>query len=101
MKKNVASYLLNIYVLTLAFFVAWMLFFDVNDIFTGMERKAELKQLEKKKAYYQQEIANTKKELDELQNSPAALEKFARERYKMKKDGEDVFIVEDSATLKN
>jgi cell division protein DivIC len=101
MKKNVASYFLNIYVLTLAFFVAWMLFFDVNDVFTGMERKDELKQLEKKKAYYQQEIANTKKELDELQNSPAALEKFARERYKMKKDGEDVFIIEDSTALKN
>ena len=42
-----------------------------------------------------------KAELTDLQNDPAALEKFARERYLMKRDGEDVYIIEDSlATTK-
>ena len=46
-------------------------------------------------------IEKAKKELADLQNDPAALEKFARERYLMKRDGEDVYIIEDSlATTK-
>ena len=50
--------------------------------------------MELKKAYYEQEIEKTKKELNDLQNNPAAIEKYARERYLMKKEGEDIFIVE-------
>ena len=46
-------------------------------------------------------IEKAKQDLDNLQNSPAALEKFARERYLMKKDGEDIFIIEDSIAVKN
>jgi cell division protein FtsB len=53
-----------------------------------------------KKEYYQKEIDKTRKELGDLQNSPAALERFAREHYLMKKEGEDIFIIEDSTTGK-
>jgi cell division protein FtsB len=53
--------------------------------------------LEKKKGYYISEIKKTKKALGDLENNPATLEKYARERYLMKKDGEDIFIIEDSA----
>jgi hypothetical protein len=48
-----------------------------------------------------QEIEKTKKELQDLQNNPAALEKFAREHYLMKKDGEDIYIIEDSSARRN
>ena len=51
-----------------------------------------------KKKYYQEQIEKAKAELTDLQNDPAALEKFARERYLMKRDGEDVYIIEDSLT---
>ncbi|MEN9599885.1 MAG: hypothetical protein RL596_2204 [Bacteroidota bacterium] len=98
--KKFVSILLNKYVLVLIFFVVWMLFFDQRDFFQQKERRAELHKLEQKKAYYQQEIQKTKKELGDLQNSPAAVEKFARERYLMKKDGEDIFVVDDSLTQK-
>jgi cell division protein DivIC len=98
--KKFVSILLNKYVLVLIFFVVWMLFFDQRDFFQQQERRAELHKLEQKKAYYQQEIQKTKKELGDLQNSPAAVEKFARERYLMKKDGEDIFVVDDSLTQK-
>ena len=99
MKKTI-SILTNKYLVVSAFFIVWMLFFDQRDYFQQHERQAELNKLEAKKQYYEQEIAKTKKELEDLQNNPAALEKFAREHYLMKRDGEDIYIIEDSAALK-
>ena len=84
----------------MVFFVVWMLFFEQRDYFQQRDRQDELKKLEVKKQYYVQEIEKTKKELQDLQNNPAALEKFAREHYLMKKDGEDIYIIEDSSALK-
>ncbi len=93
--KNIPSWLKNKYSLTLLVFVVWLVFFDHNDLFMQMERTSELKQLEKGKDYYTEQIREMKKELLELDNDPASLEKVARERYLMKKDNEDVFIIEE------
>lgn len=98
--KKIALILTNKYLVASAFFVVWMLFFDQRDYFQLRERQAELQKLEAKKKYYVQEIEKTKKELQDLQNNPAALEKFAREHYLMKKDGEDIYIIEDSSAVK-
>ena len=98
--KKFTSIITNKYLVALSFFVVWMLFFDQRDYFQQRERREELKKLEAKKRYYVQEIEKTQKELTDLQNNPAALEKFAREHYLMKKDGEDIYIIEDSADLK-
>ena len=88
--------MLNKYVLTISFFIVWMLFFDQRDIFYVREQKQKLKELENKKNY-RQEIEKAKKDLTDLQHNPAALEKFAREHYMMKKDGEDIFVVDAPA----
>lgn len=98
--KKAASILTNKYLVVTAFFIVWMLFFDQRDYFQQRERQAELNKLEAKKRYYVEEIEKTRKQLQDLQNNPAALEKFAREHYLMKRDGEDIFIIEDSADLK-
>lgn len=98
--KKIASIITNKYLIAGLFFIVWMLFIDQRDYFQQKERRDELRKLELKKEYYQKEIEKTRKELGDLQNSPAALERFARERYLMKKDGEDIFIVEDSSTEK-
>ncbi|MES2330910.1 MAG: septum formation initiator family protein [Bacteroidota bacterium] len=98
--KKIANIITNKYLVSLVFFVVWMLFFDQRDYFQLKERQAELQKLEAKKKYYVQEIEKTKKELQDLQNNPAALEKFAREHYLMKKDGEDIYIIEDSSDVK-
>lgn len=98
--KKIASILTNKYLIATCFFLVWMLFFDRRDFFEQRERAAELKKLETKKKYYVQEIEKAKKELYDLQNNPAALEKFAREHYLMKKDGEDIYLIEDSSGLK-
>ena len=95
--KKIARVLTNKYLVAGAFFVVWMLFFDRRDYFQQRERSAELKKLEIKKKYYVDAIDKARKELDDLQHNPAALEKYAREHYLMKKDGEDIYIIEDSA----
>lgn len=98
--KKIATILTNKYLVVSVFFIVWMLFFDQRDYFQQRERQAELNKLEAKKRYYVEEIEKTRKQLEDLQHNPAALEKFARERYLMKRDGEDIFIIEDSADLK-
>ena len=91
----------NKYVITLAAFIVLMLFVDHNDIFLQMDRRRQLNELLASKAYYEKQIEQTKKNLSELQNNPAALEKFAREKYLLKKDNEDVFVVPVLKNQKN
>lgn len=99
--KKVTSILTNKYLLAGLFFIVWMLFFDQRNYFQQKETMGELDKLETKKRYYEEQIEKAKAELTDLQNDPAALEKFARERYLMKRVGEDVYIIEDSlATTK-
>lgn len=93
---HIPAYLKNKYLLSLAVFVVWMFFFDDRDIITTHFRyRNELRDLEKSKVYYEEQIAETRKELDKLQSDPALLEKYARERYRMKRDNEDLYIIED------
>jgi len=91
---RIPSWLKNKYALTAAGFLLWILFMDDRDFVTSHFRHArELRRLEQSKAYYEQQIAATKKELDQLKSDPAILEKYARERYLMKRDNEDVFLI--------
>lgn len=96
--KYIPSWLKNKYLLTFIAFAVWMIFFDRNDVFTQLDRKKELKEIEQSTRYYITEIANSKKALNDLKTSAAALEKLAREKYFMKKDNEDIYIIEDSIT---
>jgi cell division protein FtsB len=97
--QKIIKILTSKYAIAGAFFLVWMLFIDQRDFFQQQERKAELEKLEMKKRYYQTEIDKARKTLTDLQTNPAALEKFARERYLMKKDGEDIFTIEDSTAI--
>jgi cell division protein DivIC len=87
-------WLKNKYILTAAFFAVWMLFFDSRDVITTYFRqRAELNRLQASKAYYQQEIDKTRKELQQLRSDPRVLEKYAREKYRMKRDNEDLYVI--------
>ncbi len=99
---KIFSILSNKYLIALAVFAVIILFTDHNNLFEQWDRKKELKELQTKKTYYQEEIEKTKRELTDLSNNPAALEKYAREKFYMKRDNEDLFIVEDGTdSLKN
>lgn len=94
------SFLKNKYVLASVFFAIFVLFFDRNDYFTQKERKEELKKLEESKKHYVQQNEQLKKEYTDLKTSATAIEKQAREKYFMKKDNEDVYIVIDTSKSK-
>ncbi len=80
------------FVITLAF-IAWMLFFDKNDLFSQYQYRQQRNKLIQERDFYQQETARVAKDRDELNSNQAELEKFAREKYLMKKDNEDVFVI--------
>ena len=94
--KKILPLIMNRYFLVSLGFVVWMLFFDQRDFFLQRERKAALEKLEAAKKYYQDEIADTKKQLENIQSNPAAVEKYARERYLLRREGEEVYLFEDS-----
>ena len=91
----------NKYLLSVVVFAVWILCFDRNDLITQWDRKNELKKLETSKAYYETEIKSTQKELADLERDTRVLEKFARERFFLKRPNEDVFIIADSTEVKN
>lgn len=85
----------NKYLLTLVAFVTWVLFFDERDLFTTIHQYKDLKALEKSRDLYEKEIQNTQASLESLKNNTDTLEKYAREKYRFKKDNEDLFIVNE------
>jgi len=98
---HIPAWLKNKYFLTTVGFVVWILFFDTRDFITSHFREhAELLKLEKSKQYFEQQIAVTQKELDQLKTNPALLEKYAREKYLMKRDNEDLFVIHDGTEQK-
>ena len=87
------SWLKNKYFLSGTFFIVWMLFFDLKDLPTVYNRWSKLKQLERNEQHMNRENAETHKELDLLRTNAQTIEKYAREKYMMKKDNEDLFII--------
>jgi len=92
-KGKIPSILKNQYVLASAAFLAWMLFFDDNDIISQVRLRMKLSEYQHKKDYYEERISEVKKEKQELLTNQQSLEKFAREEYMMKKDNEDLFVI--------
>jgi cell division protein DivIC len=91
--QQLPAWLRNKYFLTAVVFAAWLLFFDDRDIVSQFRHNRELRQLEQSRNYYLEEIRATSAELEKLKADPATLEKYAREKYRMKKDDEDLFII--------
>jgi cell division protein DivIC len=100
--SHIPAWLRNKYFISLAAFCVIMLFLDKNDLFTQMGRVKELHGLNQGKTYYTKEISKLNKEYQALLNDPAALEKLSREKYYMKRDNEELFLIsENSDSPKN
>jgi cell division protein FtsB len=82
------------YFITGMAFAIWMLFFDSDDVTLQLKRVKELQQLQQSEKNLSQQIFDTKKELELLRTNPSTLEKYAREKYLMKRDNEDLYIFE-------
>jgi cell division protein FtsB len=82
-------------------FAIWMMFFDRNDFPSQIQKYRELNKLEQNQKNMSLLISNTQKELKLLKTNPETLEKYAREKYMMKKDNEDLYIVTfDSSSIR-
>lgn len=90
---HIPAWLKSKYFISFAVFCAILFFFDKNDILTQLNRRHELKELQQSREYYTSRIQIERKELEELKSNPATLEKYAREKYLMKRDNEDLFII--------
>ena len=87
------KFLSNKYVWVLLFFCIWMLFLDNYSYFDHRMLDKEIDELEDNKEYYQQEIRKDQRNIKLLKN-PDQIEKYAREKYYMKRDSEDIYIIE-------
>jgi cell division protein DivIC len=93
---HIPSWLKNKYLLTGVFFAVWMFFLDQKDIISAFERRDKLNDLQKSEQHLKQLITESHQELDLLKNNAQSIEKYAREKYLMKKDNEDLFIVKSA-----
>ena len=91
--KRLIELFRNKYFLCAFAFVVWMLFFDKNDMLSQYEYRSQLNKLQEEKDFYTKEIQQVRKDLDELTTNRERLEKFAREKYLMKKENEDVYVI--------
>jgi len=87
------KFLSNKYVWVMLFFSTWMVFLDNYSYFDHRILDNQIDELEDNAAYYQQEIKKDQEKIKQLKN-PQQIEKYAREKYYMKKDSEDIYIIE-------
>ena len=87
------KFLSNKYVWVLLFFSTWMIFLDNYSYFDHRFLDNQVSELEDNKEYYQEEIKKDEEQIKQLKN-PEQIEKYAREKYYMKKDSEDIYIIE-------
>lgn len=99
--QKLRKFFSNKYLITGTAFVIWMAFFDRNDFYLQLKRVHELKKLQHSEEVMDKQISDTRHELSQLKTNPETLEKYAREKYMMKKDNEDLFIITpDSSSIK-
>lgn len=83
----------NKYVIAGVAFAVWMMFFDRHDITTQYGYYSQLNGLKAEKEFYTTEIERVNKTILDLNSDPEALQRMAREKYQMKKENEDVFVI--------
>jgi cell division protein DivIC len=93
---HIPDWIKNKFFIATAIFALILLFFDKNDLFTRIDRDRQLKELLQSKQYYTDKIANEQAVLDKMKTNPGTLEKFAREKYLMKRDNEDLYIIPEN-----
>ncbi len=97
---HIPNWIKNKYLLVGLFFIVWMLFFAEKDIFNSIRQYKKQNSLQKSEQYQVKAINEANKELDLLKTNAQTIEKYAREKYLMKKDNEDIFIISNSADNK-
>ncbi len=96
MFRKVLKVIFNKYTITFVAFIVWMVFFDSDNILTRRHYHSKLNELKQERHFYLDEIRKDSTLTRQLLTDSLALEKYAREKYLMKRDKEDVYIVADT-----
>ena len=96
MKSRIIAILRNKYFIAFAALIIWLVFFERHSIIQQWRINSTLNELKREKSFYEEEIYKDSLAIDEIKNDTDALERLAREKYYMKKEGEDIFIIEES-----
>ena len=90
---QIPEFFRNKYTLCLAFFFVWMVFFDRNSFISQYRYKSQLIDLDDKMEYYETEISDVREDYNALFSDQVSIDRFAREKYWMKKENEDIFLL--------
>ena len=93
MKNKILKFAKSTYGIIIILFIFWMIFFDSNSLIIHCELNNDIKKLNEQKTYYEKEISKDNIELEMMQ-SDSGIEKYAREKLFMKKDNEEIFLIE-------
>ncbi len=91
--EKIPSFFKNFYFLSSLFFLIWLAFVDSNDLFMQSNLTSKHNELIEARKFYQEMILEVKNQKAALDSNPELLEKLAREKYLMKKDNEDLYIL--------
>ncbi|MBU1719425.1 MAG: septum formation initiator family protein [Bacteroidetes bacterium] len=83
----------NKYFIAIVAFMVWLTFFDQHNLISQYSYRSKLSRLQQSVRYYKEEIIKSRSETEQLMHSDKSLEQFAREKYFMKKDNEDIFVI--------
>jgi cell division protein DivIC len=93
--KKLPKPLRNKYLILFLLFILWVVFIDDYNLINQSKIKNTVDDLKSQKEFYITEIKSDSTELYKLQNDPAVQERFAREKFLMKKENEDIFIIRE------
>jgi cell division protein FtsB len=92
-RDKILPYFTNKYIVILFFLSVWMIFFDRNNIFTLFSLRKKLNETYNDRKFYQKKIREYDSTLKYINEDKIFLENYAREKYYMKKENEDIFII--------
>lgn len=75
--------------------VAIVGFLDENSVWSHVKNLQRISELTEETKKYNEEFQRDQAQIRELDKNPKAIERIARERYFMKADDEDIFVLSD------
>lgn len=100
-KRKWIFYFINKYFIVGVSFVVWMVFFDQNSYLLHKQLNENISELREERNYFKSEIQKEKVQLKKLEEDPEEYERLAREKYLMKKENEDIFVIEIKDSLEH
>ncbi len=93
MWQKIPSFFRNKYFLVFLVVLIWLVFFDTHSFIHQWRMSRQLNELKTERDFYREQITRDSLAIEELTGDPDALERYAREKYLMKREGEDVYVI--------